>query len=835
MASDVTVVIKSRGAQQVVQEIHDVGDAGDKASGGIGRLGGALGQVAKIAGGFVVAQGLLQLPGFLSGAAQAAIEDEAATLRLEQALRNVGGAFDENLASVNERIAAGQKLAYGDDAVRDSFQQLLAATGDVDEALRRQALAMDFARGANIPLEQASRLLGKVTAENVEAFKRMGITIGEGATEAEAFAVIQEKFGGQAAAYAASTAGQFEQLKIRFGEMKEQLGAALLPVLLKVGNAFLAVLPTIEMLVTGGIELAATGFEKLRAAVEAALALLKGPAVAAFDAVRDAAMAVADFVGSVFDKLKGPAVAAFDKVRDAAVKSFDLIKAGATKAFEVAKQKAEEWGRALVATVGPALEGVGRDVADFARGLDFGEIKTAVFEELVSAFGKLKDALAPVLPLWKELSQEIVAELLPALKEIGRVFMEEMGPAMESLGPAAEKLLPVLKALGIVLGVTLIAAITAVLYILRELVPLIEIALVAAIRVVATVIEGLAKVFEGAFTAIEGLWNTFKGLFTGDWDLMWKGIKQIFEGVLLALEGVVTTAFGFVQIAFETAYAALNSLTQGKLGELVAWFAALPGNIVSAVGDLTTFLKQKGIDLVQGMWDGFTELFNKMKLTTLFTMGGDIVSALGDATMWLLEVGKDVVRGLWDGMLAMKDWLLEKLGWLLDQIPGWAKTFLGISSPSKLMADEVGRPIVEGIAQGMLDAIPVLDAAKNVIGRIVGGELGGGATPWGHGMYVPGSGPTTDMGILEEMAARGNHGPLEAALAKMAALDALGPTYGLSPWDQRSLAGMAGDVSLSSWLGAQQARGGMPPIVVNVHVDGQKLFEIMLERAGARL
>jgi hypothetical protein len=207
-----------------------------KLSGTLKGVGSAFGDVAKIAGGFVVAEGIMKAPGFLMDAAQAAAEDEAATSRLEQALRNAGGAFDENKQKVDERIAAGQELAFGDDAVRDSFQQLLGATGDVDEALRRQALAMDFARGAGIPLEQASKLLGKVTEENVEQFRRLGINIGEGATEADAFAVIQGKYAGQAQVYADSTAGQWEQSKIAMGELKEAIGTALLPVLAKIGE-----------------------------------------------------------------------------------------------------------------------------------------------------------------------------------------------------------------------------------------------------------------------------------------------------------------------------------------------------------------------------------------------------------------------------------------------------------------------------------------------------------------------------------------------------------------------------------------------------------------------
>lgn len=228
----------------------DTKQAEKDAEGFKGKILGAFSEMGKVAGGFLMAQGAQSAVGFLKDAAIAAAEDEAATKRLDQALRNAGGAFDENKAKVEARIKAGQDLAFTDDQVRDSFQQLLAATGDTDEALRRQALAMDFSRGAGISLEQASRLLGKVTDENVEAFKRMGITIGEGATEAEAFAVIQGKFAGQSEAYAKSTAGQFEQAKIRMSEVKEEIGAKLLPVITQLALVFLNdVVPAIEKFV----------------------------------------------------------------------------------------------------------------------------------------------------------------------------------------------------------------------------------------------------------------------------------------------------------------------------------------------------------------------------------------------------------------------------------------------------------------------------------------------------------------------------------------------------------------------------------------------------------
>lgn len=286
MASRTLEITFIGNAKPVTDAFDQVGAGSATLQGKMSGLQGALGGVATVATGMLAANGIGKLGGFLVDAGKAAAEDAAATARLEQALRNASGSFDENLAKVNARIAAGQKLAFSDDDVRDSFQKLLAATGDTDEALRRQSLAMDLARGAGIPLSQASTLLGKVTAENVEVFKRMGITIGEGASEAEAFAAIQAKFGGQADAYAKSTAGQFEQAKIRMGELKEQLGTAVLPAFTALA-AFLTgtVLPALEKVGTWASQ--NTGTLKVLAAA------ISGPLVVAFIAWAASAAAAA--------------------------------------------------------------------------------------------------------------------------------------------------------------------------------------------------------------------------------------------------------------------------------------------------------------------------------------------------------------------------------------------------------------------------------------------------------------------------------------------------------------------------------------------------------------
>jgi hypothetical protein len=176
--------------------------------------------------------------GFLSDSAQAAADDAASVDRLRQAMKNAGVDMDQTGGVIDDLIKKNQALAFTDDQTRDSLSLLIAQTGSVDEAMRRLPLAMDLARGAHIDLQTASKLLGKATDENVNVLGRYGITIQKGASQAELFAAIQQKFGGQAVTYGNSTSGSIDKMRDSIDEWKESIGAALGP-----AQPFLAMLP----------------------------------------------------------------------------------------------------------------------------------------------------------------------------------------------------------------------------------------------------------------------------------------------------------------------------------------------------------------------------------------------------------------------------------------------------------------------------------------------------------------------------------------------------------------------------------------------------------------
>jgi len=200
------------------------------AKGHVDKFGSSMGTALKV-GAAAGAVGLAAIGAAAFDFTKAAMEDEQSVLRLKQAVENTGVSWADYGGKLDSAVTAAQKMAFTDDDARAALSLLMAQTSDADEAMRRFTLAQDVARGAGIDLETASRLLGKATEENADVFKKMGINLGEGASEAEAFAALQQKFGGQAEVYAKSTAGQFAQAGIQMGELKEKIGYALLPVM----------------------------------------------------------------------------------------------------------------------------------------------------------------------------------------------------------------------------------------------------------------------------------------------------------------------------------------------------------------------------------------------------------------------------------------------------------------------------------------------------------------------------------------------------------------------------------------------------------------------------
>ena len=167
---------------------------------------------------------------------KAAIEDEAAQIRLATALKNATGATNQMIASVEQQILK-TSLATGvaDDKLRPALQRLALSTNDVTKAQDLLNLALDISQATGKGLDSVANALGKAYDGNTAALGKLGIGLSTAELKAMSFTDVQSKltdlFGGAAAANAETFAGRLEILKVTFDEAKESVGARLLPII----------------------------------------------------------------------------------------------------------------------------------------------------------------------------------------------------------------------------------------------------------------------------------------------------------------------------------------------------------------------------------------------------------------------------------------------------------------------------------------------------------------------------------------------------------------------------------------------------------------------------
>ena len=165
---------------------------------------------------------------------KAAIEDEAAQLRLANALRTATGATEGQIKATEDFILK-TSLATGvaDDQLRPAMQRLAVSTKDTGEAQRLLSLALDISKGKGIELETVANALGRAQDGNTAALGRLGLGLSAAELSTLTFTEVQtrlsELYGGAAAENAETFQGKIDRLKVAFDEAKESLGTALLP------------------------------------------------------------------------------------------------------------------------------------------------------------------------------------------------------------------------------------------------------------------------------------------------------------------------------------------------------------------------------------------------------------------------------------------------------------------------------------------------------------------------------------------------------------------------------------------------------------------------------
>lgn len=416
----------------------------------------------------------------------------------------------------------------------------------------------------------------------------------------------------------------------------------------------------------------------------------------------------------------------------------------------------------LVVEMAPGIEAV---LVALGEALQF----VAPFAELVGrALGDLLTAAAPLLPLLGILLANLLGKLAPVLSalvtpagallevfaDLAAEWATQMLPVLAEL---AEQLLPVFAQVG-----------QRVLDTFRPLIP---------------VIADLAEQFAGELSAkLPSLVEAFAALVLAVADMnmaVWTALvdaaiqlvptlPELAEAgvaLALALTDMVVALVPLIPPLTDLLVLVLQLVTPSTVAALTVLIDGLTLAVQASTGPLqqsTGMLRGFGtaVDTVrQQASDRLSGLLNMFR-----NLPGRIKKALGNLSQLLLQAGRDVVNGLKQGIQEKLPNVLDVIedvgGGLLDGV----RQKLGIRSPSKVFADEVGRWIPEGIAEGVRrNRAAPMRAVDDLLAR-----FNGGAFHWDVGeTSEPSGGAFTGDLYLDSGEFLGKvHGVVQAGLAE---------------------------------------------------------------------
>lgn len=168
----------------------------------------------------------------------------------------------------------------------------------------------------------------------------------------------------------------------------------------------------------------------------------------------------------------------------------------------------------------------------------------------------------------------------------------------------------------------------------------------------------------------EDVWNGILSFFTG----IWERIKSAHDAAIEWLKSLLSTAWENMKRNLSEAWerirgalnAAWDAIKQGvseRINGVITFVRELPGKAVEALGNIKDLLVQKGRDVIQGLWDGMTEIWNK------------VTGWIGGIVSWIKEhkgplsldkklltpAGQAIMRGFEEGLESGKSPILRGL------------------------------------------------------------------------------------------------------------------------------------------------------------------------------
>lgn len=379
----------------------------------------------------------------------------------------------------------------------------------------------------------------------------------------------------------------------------------------------------------------------------------------------------------------------------------------------------------LVELIGTGLRGVIDGTAGSAEKL--GEGLGGMFDVLLT---KAQELLPQILEMILQIIPQVVStilgatpQILSALVSLVMLILEQLPMLYEMIYTSVLGILPVLVSKILSLLPTLIQGIVDfVIVTIGTVLPnLVNQLLTMIPSVITSIIDGVVAAFP---VLIQAVIDLLALLVT---DTLPTLISEITTALPLVINSIVDGLVGAIPQILEAAIVLLMAIIDAIPVLVEVLFREVPKLVVSIVTSLLSKIPDIQMAAYKLLFQ-IVEAVPKIALQLLKAIPKIIISAvkgLKEGIPEMKKAGLNMLEGIWAGIKNGRQWLKDKIFGFAGNVADWFKSVFKISSPSKLMKDEVGRYLGEGIGVGVIDSIPTVKKQLGQFAGFVSDNLGG--------------------------------------------------------------------------------------------------------------
>lgn len=238
-----------------------------------------------------------------------------------------------------------------------------------------------------------------------------------------------------------------------------------------------------------------------------------------------------------------------------------------------------------------------------------------------------------------------------------------------------------------------------------------------AMNRVNSAITGVKNTVAVAFApAVEELANGASQVVTAMIGMV-NGTEGSTEQFMSAIDNMVDTAVSLLDsmlpMVLDIGIRVITSLVEGILNNIGKITDSITRVIKQLLSTLSSHLPQilkAGVDILLAIIDGIIDAIPQL-VSALPQIIEAIVSGLARLAPRLLDVGVSIIKGIWEGIKQGIKSLASAVGGLFGKLLDAIKKLFGIHSPSTVFRDQVGKNLVLGVAEGIVQNAGAITAA----------------------------------------------------------------------------------------------------------------------------